>query len=59
MAAEKERVEVRGTLWICEKLVRENVLAVSELETAYGRMKTAGRRLPWEKIRRQLNRLRE
>jgi predicted nucleic acid-binding protein len=59
VAAEKEGVEVRGTLWICERLVQENVMTVSQLEVAYQRMKTAKRRLPWDKVKDQIRRFRK
>ncbi len=56
-AAESEGVEVHGTLWIAERLVEAGLLSVAELRNAYGRMKSAGRRLPWAEVERQLVRL--
>ena len=52
-AAEQEHIEIRGTLWICERLFREGVLAATEIEIAYQRMEAAGWRLPWDKVRQQ------
>ncbi len=57
-AAETESVVVRGTLWICERLVVQGVITVDRLDEAYRRMKMAGRRLPWDSVDRQLKRLR-
>jgi len=53
-AAEMEQVDVRGTLWIIEKLFAENILDYHSAKNAYENMKREGRRLPWDKIKRQL-----
>ena len=58
-AAEAEGVEVHGTLWLVDKLVKEGCLALDELEVAYERMRAAGRRLPWGSVAEQLRRLRQ
>ena len=55
--AEKEGVEVRGTIWLCERLHQEKVISSETLASAYRRMRLAGRRLPWEETHRQLKRL--
>lgn len=57
-AAEAERVDVHGTLWLAERLVREKLVSLSELTRGYARMKDAGRRLPWDAVDQQLARLR-
>lgn len=57
-AAEAERVEVHGTLWLAERLVRAKLVSLSELTRGYARMKDAGRRLPWDAVDQQLARLR-
>jgi len=59
-AAEAEKtVEVHGTLWVCDLLVKDEVLDVAALDAAYSVMKQHGRRLPWSEVSRQLARLRE
>ena len=57
-AAEAEGAEVRGTLWICERLVDEGVVTVERLGEAYQGMMESDRRLPWDKVERQLRRFR-
>lgn len=56
-AARAEEVEVHGTLWLGERLVVAGVVHVPKLRAAYERMKTAGRRLPWDEVEHQLRRL--
>lgn len=56
-AAESEGVEVRGTLWIVEELVRQNIIDTSQAITAYEKMRAAGRRLPWIEASRRISRL--
>jgi len=53
-AAEKEKVDVQGTLWIIERLFAENILDYHGAKNAYEKMEQEGRRLPWDKIKRQL-----
>lgn len=47
-AANREDIEIRGTIWIVEELVRHNVIGIARAHEAYHRMKDRGRRLPWE-----------
>jgi len=47
-ATEEERVELRGTLWLVEELVRRGVITVTTATIAYQKMRDAGSRLPWE-----------
>ncbi|MCB9540305.1 MAG: DUF3368 domain-containing protein [Myxococcales bacterium] len=56
-AAEREGVEVHGTLWLAERLVVRGLLSVSQLSAAYRQMRARGRRLPWDEVGRQLARL--
>ena len=41
-AAEHEAVEVRGTLWLMERLIEEGILTVARAEVAYEQMKATG-----------------
>lgn len=46
-AAVQEAVEVKGTLWVVEELVRNAVITVDQAHEAYRRMRVNARRLPW------------
>lgn len=48
MAAQAERVEVRGTLWLVEEMVRHAVIDRAAAHRAYSLMRASGRRLPWD-----------
>jgi predicted nucleic acid-binding protein len=56
-AAELEEVEVRGTLWVIERLCIERILDHEGAHLAYDKMKRDGRRLPWERVKKQLKEL--
>ncbi len=58
-AATQEQVSVRGTLWLLESLVQHEIITLVRLETAYERLRAEHRRLPWDEVTRQLNRLRK
>lgn len=53
-AAQAERVEVRGTLWLVGALFQAGLLNHAEATTAYQRMREDGRRLPWKEVEAQL-----
>lgn len=46
-AAQAEKVEVKGTLWLVEMLVHHEFLSVTQAKRALKSMQTSGRRLPW------------
>ena len=46
-AAEKESVIVKGTLWLVEQMIRQQLITVAQAREAYQRMRESGRRLPW------------
>ena len=48
VAAESENVEVRGTLWLVSEMVRTGKISVQVARCAYQRMRSHGRRLPWD-----------
>lgn len=48
LAAKNENVEVRGTLWLVNEMVRTGKISVHVARGAYQRMQAYGRRLPWE-----------
>lgn len=53
-AAESEHVEVRGTLWLVEEMVRTGKISVQIARNAYLRMQVHGRRLPWKEAEDRL-----
>lgn len=53
-AAESENVEVRGTLWLVEEMVRAGKISVQIARNAYQRMQVHGRRLPWKEAEDRL-----
>lgn len=48
LAAENENVEVRGTLWLVNEMVRTGKISLQVARGAYQRMRAHGRRLPWD-----------
>lgn len=48
LAAENEGVEVHGTIWLVEELVKEGKISVNVAKAAYEKMSQSGRRLPWK-----------
>lgn len=59
VVAGEHDVEVHGTLWLLERLLQQELIALNQLEHAYDRMRAAQRRLPWDEVKRQLQRLRD
>ena len=53
-AAEQENIEVKGTLWIVEAMIMQQIINVQTARKAYDIMKLKGRRLPWELAERGL-----
>lgn len=49
-AAENEGVIVKGTLWLVNELITQNIISISKAQEAFGRMQAADRRLPWDKV---------
>lgn len=47
IAAEKEAAIVQGTIWLINQLVIHHKISTGQARSAYTRMKTNGRRLPW------------
>mgnify|MGYP000650881937 CR=1 FL=1 len=53
-AAEAENIEVRGTVWLIAEMVREQRITVGVARAALHRMRSGGRRLPWDAADRML-----
>lgn len=55
-AAETEGVEVHGTLWLLDRMIRANALTKAEAATGLRRMMEVGRRLPKGEVEKRLKR---
>jgi predicted nucleic acid-binding protein len=53
-AAIKEQVDVKGTLWVVGELIEKQIITCQTAQTAYNKMEAEGRRLPWDKVKAQL-----
>lgn len=58
IAAGAERVEMRGTLWLVDALLRSGRVNVDRAKAAYEAMREDGSRLPWEEVDTQIKRWR-
>jgi predicted nucleic acid-binding protein len=58
IAAETEHVEVRGTLWLVDTLLRSSRINLERAVAAYAAMRKDGSRLPWDEVDAQLKRWR-
>lgn len=57
MAAEEEGVNVHGTIWLVEELVKNGKITMLIAKAAYEKMEQSGRRLPWKKAMERLEKL--
>jgi predicted nucleic acid-binding protein len=55
-AAKDERIEVRGTLWIVEELLKAKLIEQEQARKSFDSMKAKGSRLPWGDIEKLLGR---
>jgi hypothetical protein len=53
-AGQTEGIEVHGTLWLIEQMVKARTITVRQAQAGYARMREAGRRLPWSEVDQQL-----
>lgn len=53
-AAETERIEVKGTIWLVSEMVRQQCITAVVARTAFERMRQGGRRLPWDLVEMRL-----
>lgn len=54
IAAEQEKIEIHGTLWLIGQMHDARVIVARQAAAAYHRMRESGRRLPWEEVEQQL-----
>ncbi len=55
-AANAERVEIHGTLWIIEAMLQARLIFIERVIEAYDAMRLDGSRLPWDEIQAQIRR---
>lgn len=55
-AGEEEQLEVHGTLWLVEEMLRLGIVRGQTVRRAYQAMAAERRRLPWAEVERQLQR---
>lgn len=53
-AGQTEGIDIHGTLWLIEQLLKARTITVRQAEAGYAKMREAGRRLPWDEVDRQL-----
>lgn len=58
-AGRTEGVDVHGTLWLIEQMLQARTLNLRQAESAYEKMRAAGRRLPWDEVEQQLRRVKK
>lgn len=56
--AERENIEFHGTIWLVGQMMAGRVIVVRQAAAAYDKMKRAGRRLPWDEVKQQLEQFR-
>lgn len=54
VAAQADGIVVKGTLWLMDRLVTENVITPGQAAEAYRRMRAHRSRLPWREVEQQL-----
>lgn len=58
-AALSEGLDVKGTLWLVEQMIRQQKISVHVARSAYQMMREQGRRLPWGMAEQRLAELEE
>lgn len=54
-AAKEFNVEVHGTIWLVELMLRGEKITIDVAQVAFQQMKDAGSRLPWAEVKKMLN----
>ena len=57
--AKAENVELKGTLWIVQRMFEDKLITKNQAKDAYNNMREANRRLPWDQVDAQLKRFRK
>lgn len=53
-AAEAERIEVKGTVWLVAEMLGKKCITPTVARAAFDRMREGGRRLPWDVVEKLL-----
>ena len=53
-AAQAEHIEVKGTVWLVEEMLRKKCITATVARVAFKTMQEQGRRLPWELVEHML-----
>ncbi len=53
--AEELNIEVHGTIWLVDQMLRDRKITVEVARVAFQRMIDSGSRLPWKEVERVLN----
>ena len=59
MVCEDKKIDVHGTLWLVEQMMEQKVIGLAAARRAYHVMRSAGRRLPWNEVEKQLESFRK
>ena len=56
---EDKDMDVHGTLWLVAQMLEQKVIGLAAARKAYRVMRSAGRRLPWNEVEKQLESFRK
>ena len=51
------QIDCHGTIWLVERMLEQKIIRATVARNAYGRMRVAGSRLPWEEAEKRLKEL--
>lgn len=57
VAAKKEGVEVHGTIWIIEELLKQKIIQQPQAKSSFDAMRIKGSRLPWGDVDKLLTKI--
>jgi predicted nucleic acid-binding protein len=57
--ASMEQIEIRGTIWIIEQMIKNGIIDSNHAKKAFKTMKENNRRLPWKEAENMLKRVQE
>jgi len=55
VVAKREKVELKGSIWIMQRLIEERIVTTDEAAVAFKTMRDEKRRLPWLATKRMLD----
>lgn len=56
-AGKNEQIQVKGTIWVLEELIKHGKISKKDAYIALDKMKNAGRRLPFDKAKEQISKI--